>query len=102
MCVDRGATRYPDRRRGGGGRRTLIVEVADHIAAITEARWLAERAGLVDRARFVEADVLRATDVLSPERYDIVYVNLGLLCWIPSVRQWAAQAASLLRPQGRL
>jgi SAM-dependent methyltransferase len=71
-------------------------------AAIGEARSLAERAGLADRARFVEANVLQAAEVLSPERYDLVYVSLGALCWLPSVRQWAAQVAALLRPAGRL
>lgn len=71
-------------------------------AAIAEARSLAQRAGLTDRARFVEADVLHAAETLSPEHYDLVYVSLGALCWLPSVRQWAAQAAALLRPGGRL
>lgn len=71
-------------------------------AAIAQARSLAERAGLGDRARFVEADVLHAAAALSPERYDIVYVSLGALCWLPSVRRWAAQVAELLRPGGRL
>ena len=71
-------------------------------AAIADARSLAERAGLADRARFVEADVLHAAEALSPERYDLVYVSLGALCWLPSVRQWAAQVATILRPGGRL
>jgi len=71
-------------------------------AAITEARSLADRAGLADRARFVEADVLRAADALAPNTYDIVYVSLGALCWLPSITQWATQAAALLRPGGRL
>jgi SAM-dependent methyltransferase len=71
-------------------------------AAIAEARSLAERASLADRARFVEGDVVRAVDVLSPERYDLVYVSLGALCWLPSVSQWAGQVAALLRPSGRL
>ncbi|HEX5267311.1 MAG TPA: methyltransferase domain-containing protein [Acidimicrobiales bacterium] len=70
--------------------------------AITEARRLAERAGLSDRARFVEADVLRAAEALAPETFDLAYVSLGALCWLPSVRQWAAQVASVLRPGGRL
>jgi SAM-dependent methyltransferase len=70
--------------------------------AIAEARSLAERAGLADRARFVEADARRAADALGPETYDIAYVSLGSLCWLPSVEQWAAQVAALLRPGGRL
>lgn len=71
-------------------------------AAIAEARTLAERAGLVDRARFVEGDVLHASELLAPDAYDIVYVSLGALCWLPSVTRWAAQVAALLRPGGRL
>lgn len=71
-------------------------------AAIEHARRLAERAGLADCARFVEADVLRAWDTLRPEQFDVVYVSLGALCWLPSVATWAAQVAALLRPGGRL
>ena len=71
-------------------------------AAIAEARSLAERLGLSDRARFVEADVQQAAAALEPATYDIVYVSPGALCWLPSVAQWAAQAAALLRPGGRL
>ena len=71
-------------------------------AAIAEARALAERVGLADRARFVEADALNAAEVLAPQHWDIVYVSLGALCWLPSVGRWAAQVAALLRPGGRL
>ena len=71
-------------------------------AAIAEARSLAHRAGLADQARFVEADVLQAAAALAPEQYDLVYVSLGALCWLPSVEQWAGQVAALLRPEGRL
>lgn len=71
-------------------------------AAIVEARELAERAGLDGRTRFVEADVLDAAAALDPDTYDIVYVSLGALCWLPSIDRWAAQVAALLRPGGRL
>jgi len=71
-------------------------------AAIATARSLAERADLAGHARFVEADVLQAAEALSPEQYDIVYVSLGALCWLPSISQWAGQVAALLRPGGRL
>ncbi len=70
--------------------------------AIAAARALAERAGLTERARFVEADVLDAAEVLAPERFDLVYVSLGALCWLPSVERWADQVGRLLRPGGRL
>jgi SAM-dependent methyltransferase len=70
--------------------------------AIRVARELAERAGLADRSRFVCADVLRATEALEHVTFDIVYVSLGALCWLPSVERWAEQAAALVRPGGRL
>ena len=70
--------------------------------AVREARRLAERAGLSGRARFIEADVLHAAEALLPDTFDVVYVSLGALCWLPSVAQWASQVAALLRPGGRL
>jgi SAM-dependent methyltransferase len=70
--------------------------------AIATATDLAERAGLTDRARFVEANVLLASEALEGAQFDVVYVSLGALCWLPSVDQWALQVALLLRPGGRL
>ncbi len=70
--------------------------------AVAQAHSLADRAGLTERARFVEADVLQAAVALAPERFDLVYVSLGALCWLPSVDRWASQVAALLRPGGRL
>lgn len=71
-------------------------------AAIATAREVAQRAGLAERATFVVADVHDAAKVLSPGAFDIVYVNTGSLCWLPSVARWAEQAAALLAPGGRL
>ena len=70
--------------------------------AIEQARVLAGRAGLEDRATFVWANVYDAVDALGSSTYDVVYVSLGALCWLPSVDQWAAVVAALLRPGGRL
>lgn len=70
--------------------------------AIREARGLTARAGLADRARFVCANVLDAREALDHRAFDIVYVSLGALCWLPSVEQWAEEAAGLVRPGGRL
>ncbi len=76
-------------------------------AAVAEARAIAARAGLDDRARFVEGDVLDAAAVLRDAgfelpAFDVVYVSLGALCWLPSVERWARQVGELLRPGGRL
>ena len=70
--------------------------------AIDAARDVAQRAGLEEQATFVCANVYDAVDTLDDARFDIVYVSLGALTWLPSVDRWAEQAATLVRPGGRL
>jgi SAM-dependent methyltransferase len=70
--------------------------------AVAAAQDLAQWAGLADRATFVCADVNDAAAALPGELFDIVYVSLGALCWLPSVTRWASQAAALLTAGGRL
>jgi len=70
--------------------------------AITAATALAERAGLSDRATFVCANVYDAPAALSNERFDVVYVSIGSLCWLPSVDQWGEVVASFLNPGGKI
>ena len=69
--------------------------------ALAEARAIAERAGLAGRSRFVCAEVYDAPAALG-STYDVVYVSLGALSWLPSVARWAEVVAALLRPGGRL
>ncbi len=69
-------------------------------AAIDAARDIAGRAGLADRATFVCADVFDAVDALGHQTFDVVYVSLGALCWLPSVDRWASQVAALVSPGG--
>lgn len=70
--------------------------------AIEAARDIAERAGVADRASFVCANVYDAVDALEAATFDIVYVSLGALTWLPSIDRWAAQAAALVKSGGRL
>jgi len=70
--------------------------------AIAAAKNIAERSGLGDRAEFVCAEVYQALDALRHARFDIVYVSLGALCWLPDVDRWAEQAAGLVGSGGRL
>ena len=70
--------------------------------AIEEAAALAEKAGLASRARFLCVDVDHAASALAGETFDIAYVSLGSLCWLPSVERWAEQLGSLVREGGRL
>jgi SAM-dependent methyltransferase len=57
--------------------------------AIAAANNIAERAGLGDRAEFVCAEVFQALNALRHARFDIVYVSLGALSWLPDVDRWA-------------
>jgi SAM-dependent methyltransferase len=70
--------------------------------AIRTATDLAARTGLEGRATFVCANVYDAARVLGPASFDIVYVSLGALHWLPSIDRWADQVAALTRPGGRL
>jgi len=70
-------------------------------AAVATARDLARRSGLADKANFVCAAVYDAVEVLEHATFDIVYVSLGALCWLPKVERWAEQIAALVEPGGR-
>jgi SAM-dependent methyltransferase len=68
--------------------------------AVAAARQLAERTGA--DARFVQADLYAAPDVLGRGGFDLVFTGIGALCWLPGIRRWAEVVAALLRPGGRL
>lgn len=70
-------------------------------SAIDAARDIAQRAGLADRATFVCADVHDAVEILGHATFDVVYVSLGALSWLPSVDRWAEQVGALVCPGGR-
>jgi SAM-dependent methyltransferase len=71
--------------------------------AVETARSLAARSGLSDRATFVEADVHDAAQALAGHApFDIVYVSVGAICWLPSITRWAEVVRSLLAPSGVL
>jgi SAM-dependent methyltransferase len=69
-------------------------------SAVEQARRLAERIGA--DARFVQADVYSAVEVLGRGAFDLVFTGIGALSWLPGIRRWAAVVANLLRPGGRL
>jgi 2-polyprenyl-3-methyl-5-hydroxy-6-metoxy-1,4-benzoquinol methylase len=69
-------------------------------AAVEQARRLADRIG--SDARFVQAEVYSAAEVLGRGAFDLVFTGIGALCWLPDIRRWAQMVADLLRPGGRL
>ncbi len=70
--------------------------------AVEAAAGLAGELGLAERASFVQADVRHAASVLGEGRFDAVYTGKGALCWLPTLDDWAAQCAALLKPGGWL
>jgi SAM-dependent methyltransferase len=86
--------------RLGAGR---VVGLDFSAEAIETARALAARCALTDRATFVEADVHDAPRALGGHApFDIVYVSVGAICWLPEVKRWAAVVRGLLAPGGML
>jgi SAM-dependent methyltransferase len=71
-------------------------------AAVDEAVNLSRRAGLAEHSTFVCANVYDAPRALSGKRFDVVYVSLGALCWLPNIDAWGAVVSELLMPGGRL
>jgi len=69
-------------------------------ASLAQARRLAAAAGA--DVSFVESDVYEADHRLGHDAFDLVYTDIGALCWLPDVRRWAGVVAALLRPGGRL
>lgn len=68
--------------------------------AIEAARKLAADIGV--KADFVCADVYDAPEALGGRRFDIVYVNVGAINWLPDIRRWARVVGTLLAPGGVL
>lgn len=79
----------------------IVTGVDFSPAAIEAAQDLATRAGLSDRSTFVCSNVYDAADVLAGEVFDLIYVTLGSLCWLPDIKQWAEIVATLLAPGGQ-
>ncbi|MEM9418504.1 MAG: class I SAM-dependent methyltransferase [Planctomycetota bacterium] len=67
--------------------------------AIDKAIGLRDELGL--DTTFVCGNVYDARELIEGQ-FDVVFVSIGSLCWLPDVKRWAEIVASLLRPGGRL
>ncbi len=79
-----------------------VVGVDFAPSAVQTASEIARRAGL--RAEFVESELYASANALADHlgTFDIVYVNLGALCWLPDIAGWARVCAGFLRDGGIL
>ncbi|AWV21492.1 SAM-dependent methyltransferase [Roseomonas mucosa] len=80
-----------------------VVGVDFSTAAISAAAGIARECGVAN-ARFVEADVYAAPQVLAAEAvsFDLVFTSWGTITWLPDVEAWARVVAHFLRPGGSL
>lgn len=78
------------------GAHVTGVDLSD--AALSEARVLAQRAG-VD-VRFIESDVYALPHVLH-EKFDIVFTSYGTIGWLPDLNRWADVVKNFLEPGGQ-
>lgn len=78
-----------------------VIGVDFSARSIDIAARRAQRLGLADRVRFVQATVDQAASILGPT-FDGVYTSWGVLCWLPDLGRWAATVSGLLRPGGWL
>ena len=76
-----------------------VVGVDFSGASIEVATVLTQKAGLADRARFIQADVLDAGEVLGGG-YDIVFTSHGTYMWLSDLGRWAATIACNLAGDG--
>ena len=68
--------------------------------AIEKAELLRDELGL--DTRFVQANVYDAVEKLGRGKFDVVFVSIGALCWLPDVKRWSQVVSGLLKPGGRL
>lgn len=68
--------------------------------AIEAARALAQQAGI--DAEFLVSNVYDAVEALERRQFDIVYVGMGSLVWLPDTFAWASVVSRLVRPGGFL
>ncbi len=68
-------------------------------AAIDRAQTLAAQLDIP--ARFVCANVYDTPAVID-EQFDVVFVSVGAICWLPDIERWAKVVGKVLKPGGRL
>ncbi len=68
-------------------------------SAIEVGRRLADELALP--AEFVCCNVYDTPEHVAG-KFDVVFVSVGALCWLPDVRRWARLVAGLLKPAGLL
>ena len=68
--------------------------------AISQARQLASKCGVSIDYR--QGDIYEARDVFPEKKFDVVYVNIGSLHWLPYIDSWGLVVSDMLAKGGIL
>jgi SAM-dependent methyltransferase len=79
------------------GAETVGVDFSEE--AVRAARDLADKAGLGERARFYEADVLEVGKV-EDGNFDLIFTSFGTIVWLSDLKKWGATIAANLANDG--
>ncbi|GHD48385.1 class I SAM-dependent methyltransferase [Mycetocola manganoxydans] len=84
-------------------RGASVIGLDFSMAAVREARTLADEIGLADRSRFVAANIYDARHALpEPDSFDLIFTTWGTIGWLPDVGEWARIVEWFLKPGGSL
>ncbi|MEV3938013.1 class I SAM-dependent methyltransferase [Glycomyces sp. NPDC049804] len=84
-----------------GASRVVGLDFSE--SAIGRARELAAELGFSStEAAFTVADLYDAPNALPETEFDVVYVSMGSINWLPDIGRWARIVADLLIPGGIL
>jgi SAM-dependent methyltransferase len=79
------------------GARATGADFSD--VAIQHAQEIARQAGLQERVRFIQSDVLELDAVLN-EEFDFVFTSYGAICWLSDLRRWGQVIVKCLKKGG--
>jgi SAM-dependent methyltransferase len=84
-------------------RGASVIGLDFSMAAIRQARLLAEELNLGEQSRFVASNLYDARHALpEPESFDVIFTTWGTICWLPDVAEWARIVEWFLKPGGVL
>lgn len=78
------------------GAKVTGVDFSDK--AINLARALRKELNL--EANFICSNIYNLQEVLTDEKFDIVFTSMGVLCWLPDLNKWAKIIAHYLKENG--
>ena len=80
-----------------GAKEAIGVDFSEE--AVKAASDLAQKAGLADRARFVEGDVQEIGEV-EGGNFDVIFTSFGTIVWLSDLKKWGQTIARNLAKDG--